>query len=217
MSSERPLVPALHVTETRQASFLYNPSNLDVVGCLIEREHSVSELADRLQLPLKNLAARVYRMVGLGLARVTGESPRRGRPVKRYRSVAERFLVQVPGNDRQHMLEIQQQRLSPFIERFCMEQVGHLRRITHGQTIIEISYDRQHATTRANWRRWSETRQTAAALEFPYLLRWGSMQLDPKDQANFMTELRGLVDRYLEKDNDSGEFVMFLAGVMPPA
>lgn len=88
----RPPAP-LVVRDPEQARLLSDPRALTYFEPFLARTRSVSEAAEELDCPLDRLYYRVRRFLGAGLLRVVEERPRAGRAIKRYRSVADAFVV----------------------------------------------------------------------------------------------------------------------------
>jgi len=81
------------VREREAASLLMNPTTLRQLAPFLGRDRTVSQAARELdQLP-NTVLKRVQRFLRAGLLEVAREVPRRGRPVKLYRTVAALFFV----------------------------------------------------------------------------------------------------------------------------
>lgn len=70
-----------------------NPHTLRQLEPFLAREATVAEAARQTGAKPNTVLSRVRRFLRLGLLRVAGEKPRAGRPVKRYRTVADTFFV----------------------------------------------------------------------------------------------------------------------------
>jgi hypothetical protein len=86
-------VPPLVVTDPAAARFLSDVRSLRLLEPFLDRDCSVKEASEALGLSLQSMHYRVGRMVALDLIAVVGSEPRRGRPIKRYRAVADSFFV----------------------------------------------------------------------------------------------------------------------------
>lgn len=86
--------PSVFPIDTAEAAdILINPANLRLLEPFWGREASVAEAAKRLGVKANTLLKQVRRLEAAGLLEVSCEQPRRGRPVKLYSTVAERFFV----------------------------------------------------------------------------------------------------------------------------
>lgn len=81
------------VTDARTAAVLADRLRRGLLLRLADREQSLTELAAAAGIGLQRLHYHVTALCALGLVVVTGEQPRRGRPIKRYRAVADAFFV----------------------------------------------------------------------------------------------------------------------------
>jgi len=210
-----PAQPVLIVHDPRAIAFLSNPSNIDVVGGLIERECSIGEMADKFQVPLKNLAARVYRMVQLGLAQQTSEQPRNGRPIKRYRSLAQRFVLAPQDDSIDGLVDLQKARFYPFLDQLVQAQVAHMQGIARGRLVVQLTYEAADAITSAQW--WAQRSDgTLQPLpDKPFHHAWGSFRLKPEDTDAFGRDMQAVVDRYMKRNCADGEAVMCVSSVVP--
>lgn len=83
----------LVVTDARQAKLLVDRQQLDYLAPFVGREASATEAAAELRVDLDHMSARIRRLVAVGLLTVERVRPRRGRPVKLYRAVADEFFI----------------------------------------------------------------------------------------------------------------------------
>lgn len=81
------------VRDPAAAEALIDPYTLRQLEPFLGRERSVSEAARETGAKPNTVLARVRRFLRLGLLAVAREVPRRGRAVKRYRTVADVFFV----------------------------------------------------------------------------------------------------------------------------
>lgn len=83
----------LVVRDPEAAALLMNPTTLRQLAPFLGRERSVSQAAREMgELP-NTVLKRVQRFLRVGLLEVSSERPRRGRPMKLYRTVAALFFV----------------------------------------------------------------------------------------------------------------------------
>ncbi len=59
----------------------------------LHEDHSISEAAELLKLPLARVHYWVRSLYDVGLLEVVAEAPRKGRAIKRYRAIATEFVV----------------------------------------------------------------------------------------------------------------------------
>jgi hypothetical protein len=81
------------VSDPRAARALLDPASLRFLRPFLGRERSVAEAAAEIGAPLDTMLYRARRLEALGLLEVARLEPRKGRAVKRYRSVANGFRV----------------------------------------------------------------------------------------------------------------------------
>jgi hypothetical protein len=84
---------SLTVRDRRAAEALVDPTTLRHLAPFLGRDRSVAEAARETGEKPNTTLRRVRRFVAMGLLRVWREVPRAGRPVKRYRAVADVFFV----------------------------------------------------------------------------------------------------------------------------
>src|SRR5690606_17907462 len=84
---------SLTVRDARAAEALVDPTTLRHLAPFLGRDRSVAEAARETGEKPNTTLRRVRRFVDMGLLRVWREVPRAGRPVKRYRAVADVFFV----------------------------------------------------------------------------------------------------------------------------
>lgn len=81
------------VSSPAQAALLSDPATLRYFEPFLAREVSASAAAEEAGVRLDTLLYRVRRFLAAGLLLVAREQPRRGRPIKIYRSSAEAYFV----------------------------------------------------------------------------------------------------------------------------
>ena len=84
---------ALRIDAPDRAAVFVDPRRRRILTAFMGGEHSLSEAAGMLAMPLNRLAYHVGVLMRLGLLCVTREQKRAGRPILFYRAVADRFLV----------------------------------------------------------------------------------------------------------------------------
>lgn len=81
------------IDDPATARFLTDVRSLRPLEPFLDRDASVQEGADALGLSLQSMHYRVGRMLALGLIEQVGSEARRGRPIKRYRAIADSFFL----------------------------------------------------------------------------------------------------------------------------
>ena len=210
-----PLAEVMHVRDTASIALLSNQANLYLVGHLIDHDHSIAELASKLQVPINNLAPKIHRMVRLGLAQQTGQQGRRGRPIKLYRMSARRFVLELDDGTRDCLFDIQRSRFRPFVDALIRAQSIHLRKAAKGKLVGHLTYKAEKEITSLHWCSESPGREPQPLVSKPYEHGWGGVQLKPEDVVAFKRDMHALVSSYLERACDDGEHVLYVGSVMP--
>jgi DNA-binding transcriptional ArsR family regulator len=83
----------LKIRSKPAAAALEHPQSRRILLELVRHVRSLKDLGDRTELSPSLLHYHVNRLCALGLAEVVASERRAGRPVKRYRAVARKFLV----------------------------------------------------------------------------------------------------------------------------
>lgn len=83
----------LRVDDPEAARVLAEPQARRFLEPFIGRERTVSEVAAEVGVAVSSMLYRVRRFMALGLLDVARIEPRKGRPVKHYRAVADGFFV----------------------------------------------------------------------------------------------------------------------------
>lgn len=87
------------VEDPEAVAFLLDLATLRYLLPFLGRERTVREVAPEVGLSPNSLLYRVRKMCDLGLLEVSRLEPRRGRPVKVYRSTAEGFFIPFSATD----------------------------------------------------------------------------------------------------------------------
>ncbi len=90
------MLDTLQIDSMKAAAMLEHPRSRQILLGVVQDARSLQELADLTGLSLSLLHYHVKRLQKFGLIWVARKDRRSGRPVKRYRAVARRFLV--PGH-----------------------------------------------------------------------------------------------------------------------
>lgn len=83
----------LVVNDPRAAAVLLDPDQMTLLKPFMHSPNTVRDAAKQLGVESAKLYYPVRRMLDLGILEVAFESPRRGRPLKHYRTSAEAFFV----------------------------------------------------------------------------------------------------------------------------
>lgn len=75
------------------AHALVEPQTQKLLSSFMTQEQNIKVVADELDLTLNQTLYRVRRLVRLGLLQVTREEKRKGRAIKYYQAIAERFFI----------------------------------------------------------------------------------------------------------------------------
>lgn len=92
----RPTMPRarqLVVTDPKAAALLLHESERAYLSYFFDEPLSVAAVAKRLNAPVPKVLYRVSKLERHGLLEVAREERRAGRPIKHYRTTAERFVV----------------------------------------------------------------------------------------------------------------------------
>ena len=81
------------VESVEAARLVTDPASLRFLEPFVGQERSVGEVAFEIGASMSSVLYRVRQFVRLGLVTESALQPRRGRPIRRYRSVAEGFFV----------------------------------------------------------------------------------------------------------------------------
>lgn len=87
------------IEDKEAVSFLLDLARLKYLLPFLGRERTVNEVAPEVGLSPNSLLYRVRKMCALGLLEVSRLEPRRGRPVKVYRSTADSFFIPFSATD----------------------------------------------------------------------------------------------------------------------
>ena len=187
----------------------------------IGQERTVSEVAAELHVHMSSVLYRVRQFIHLGLIGEPRFEPRKGRPIKYYRSVADGFFVPF----RATPLEAQEA-LSPYTfsegQRTLNESIGQAWLEAAGeQQMLGIHvYRDDHGQLNQNIVPDPDTDQPTRFFE--QLLEpngpavwdtWGSLKLSRQDAKALQLEIASLLGRYRTKVMDEGrdEYVVRLA------
>jgi len=93
MHAGRDTLRVLSIGDQLVARMVTDPATRRYLEPLLIREHSASELAAAVGVPLSTALYRIRRFIDAGLIVETRQSPRGGRPIRHYGAVADGFFV----------------------------------------------------------------------------------------------------------------------------
>ncbi|MFC4455359.1 helix-turn-helix domain-containing protein [Deinococcus sonorensis] len=195
---------AFLVRDPAAAKFLSDPARRRYLEPFLGMERSVPEVARGLHEHPNSVLYRVRQLQAVGLLHFVREVPRRGRPEKRYRAVADRFYLPFDATthaDVTHALTVDgtfvNTVLQRDIERWLHTHVGP------GEWMLEFSGE----GGRAHMRRVRTDGQPIGTLSAPdadFLDVFAlGFPMSPADAALFREDLRALLTRYLRPASDS--------------
>lgn len=175
-----------------QARLLLDEACQKLLGPLIRAEHSAGEVAALAGLPLKGAHHRLTRLVGAGLVDITGERPRGGRPVKRYRAAGRTFRVPFALTEAATLAELLEVMLGPFIRDFA-RQIGRRFAEEHGHELVLGAVENGRIEVSLNPRVWPRE-------DYGALGTFGKPHLRPDTRHDLERKLRELYDWAMARD-----------------
>jgi len=170
---------AYRVQSGGQAGALNNPVRSRLLLACSRRERNLTELARELGQPLQRLHYHQARLVNCGLLRVSRVKPRRGRPIRYYRAIAEAFVVSL-ADINEHMGET----LARELRQSLAEQANRSELSLHYH-LDQAGRMKVHLVDRAG--RMGRSR----AFDF-----WKTLRLTTEQRRALAGELRAVVERY---------------------
>jgi DNA-binding transcriptional ArsR family regulator len=85
--------PWVDITDARVVKALAHPLRVRILSLLDEGELSPTELSEKLGVPIGNVSYHVRQLAGLGLIRLTRETPRRGAVEHHYTAEARPLIT----------------------------------------------------------------------------------------------------------------------------
>ena len=183
------------IEDPRLVSFFMNSAAARVLLTFVDEPRSVSAAAALLGLPLERVHYYVTRLAAHGLLTVVREQKRAGRPIRFYRSCAERFFVPIECVDRSLFSG-----LAAELRASLDEEV--LRWHDEGALFFTAG-----GKPRVSWSRKKGTTKTAG--EF-----WQILNLTDEEARRLAAELRGVMTRY-GRDSPGGRPYLFHAAFAP--
>jgi hypothetical protein len=136
----------VEINDPEQAKLLTDPESFRYFAPFLARDCTVSQAAEELGCHLDTMLYRVNLFLKAGLLDVVGTEPRRGRPVKVYRSSADAYFIPfalTPFEDIEAAIKLQNHKDGEIIARGLakarreLERDGrHIFRDPHGEVSI---------------------------------------------------------------------------------
>ena len=189
----------LVVRDDVRASLLLDPRTMRQLEPFLAEPRTVSEAAEALgELP-NTVLKRVGRFLAAGLLEVASVQPRRGRPLRRYRTVADVFFVPFEAGPAEGLEEALAEREAPY-ERLLRRNVVQARREALGPWGTRIYRDDRGRLQIQMAVRPDANATTLEAGGPAALSAWRDrLQLDYDDAKALQRELFGLLSRYQKK------------------
>jgi DNA-binding MarR family transcriptional regulator len=184
---------AHRITARDQAVAMDHPLRSKMLLACAHRDRTLTELASELDQPLPKLHYHLAKLTRSGLLRVSRVEPRAGRPVRRYRAIAEAFLLSLAdvaepvgeklASDLRRSLAEDASRRDRFLL-YHLDEAGRFR-------VRLMDPDGQGRTPRA----------------FEY---WKILKLTPEQRKALATELAEVISRYETAPDAAGSQPSFL-------
>lgn len=180
------------VSDARAARVLVSESKRRLL-LLFSKPRSVSEVAALAEEPIGKVHYHVLEFVRLGLLALESETKRAGRPIKRYRTVADSFFVPaelIPVPETQDLLAELREALEETKAKADLRAVT-IRADEKGNPLLEAS---------------APTARNVAAFE-----SWQILQLSEAEAMRLAQELRDLLRTYEDASSSGGTFIVHAA------
>lgn len=96
----------MQITDPLQVRSLIRDDAAQYLAPFLHEDHSVSEAATLLRLPLGRVHYWVRSLYDVGLLDVVSETRRKGRPIKRYQAIATEFVVPAEALPENHFAQL---------------------------------------------------------------------------------------------------------------
>lgn len=206
------------VEDPRVAEILLSLDRHRAMAMFLEGTYSLTEVAEALDMHLPTLHHQVQRLLALGLVEVAAVEPRRGRPIKRYRATADRFLVPFELSNADTIESLMEELTTAPRRRFIRNMVRHL---THHRAdwdfIMEYLPEHNAVTVSMNAR--GETRSHEEILLNPDMpaigLAWTQMELPFDVAKELQRELFELFGKYQKRQVPGEQRYLLQHGITP--
>lgn len=212
MSSEA--LPAARVADSQQAALLLDVSLRPLIGVLMGRSRSASEVAHELSLSVQRAHYLIHKLMTAGIAELDSVQPRAGRAIRRYR-VGPRWFVPFEATGAETLHAFLAAQIMPRMELF-----------------VKLSL-RQIGNVHSHWGFWLEHSGVSSSLNLgdpagrarelfegdaPFMLNLGTMHLSSQNATLLKRRLLALLEEFQTlEDVGSTSYalgLLFAEGVM---
>ncbi len=207
-------LPAARVADSRQAALLLDVSLRPLIGVLMGRSCSASEVAHELGLSVQRAHYLLGKLMTAGIAELDSVQPRAGRGVRRFR-VGPRWFVPFEATGAETLHAFLAAQIMPRMELF-----------------VRLSL-RQIGDVHSHWGFWLEHSGTSSSLNLgdpagrarelfegdePFLLNLGTMHLSPQNATELKRRLLAVLEEFQTLEDTGGTAYalgfLFAEGVM---
>lgn len=206
----------LELRDPKLAAMLLEANTLRYLEPFVDDSRSADEVAKEMNISLNTLLYQIKRLIQLGFLELSSQTPRRGRPIKRYRAVAKAFFIPFDATHfdtfSQMLLREYEPLYQRFIEGFLSAAVQMVNQ-NAGQDIgMNISkedgrFTVRHGTNPLRSVHLNPLEPTAPAI----LLLWqDQLRLDFETAKTMQAELFEILEKYRAQDG-SGSYIAHIA------
>jgi hypothetical protein len=205
----------LTVEDRLQARLLSEEASSRYFEPFLARERTVSQAAAEVGCGVDTMLYRVRTFLAAGLLRVTSVQKRAGRPIKRYRSIADAFFIPF--------------RVTPYAtleERLANQmEAGNRRLVRSIATVLrETGLDGRRIFRRPSGAIWNESAADTQTPITPYdphmpaAIQFGTeLHLGFEEAKELQQELWRLFLRYRERETGEGPSYLWQVAMLPAA
>ena len=206
------------IENEEQARHLANPNSVAHLVPFWGRDTTIAQAARELDRPLNSVHYRVTKLHEAGLLAVTATTARTGRPIKHYRSRAERFFVPdhlKASEDTELLLA----KIQPLIHKIARGHTAASLENTTGRCLYLDDSRRLHSyRSRLNPSGDTSTSQLEAEIQIA-TVQYGDIYLTPEAAKTLQAELKRVIDRHTRgfkesKDANQRQY-SFIAAIAP--
>lgn len=217
-SSREPPQSSFTARTSKQARLLLGPAYITHLIPFWGQDRTIGQAAAELQLPLNSVHYRVTKLHKAGLLTITATTKRAGRPIRHYRTTADRFIIpdQLRTSDDEHRLTAE---LLPIVKSIIS---GLTRRNAPDSTGRLLYLDEHRRLHSDSCKLTSDTdRQPTASTEKVGAVQYGHVPLSPAAAQAFQAELKELVNRYTQTEAEASSAgrheYSFITAIAPAA
>lgn len=185
-------LPAAQVADSRQAALLLDVSLRPLIGVLMGRSCSVSEVAHELSLSVQRAHYLLGKLMTAGIAELDSLQPRAGRAIRRYR-IGSRWFVPFEATGAETLHAFLAAQIMPRMDLF-----------------VKLSL-RQIGDTYSHWGFWLEHSGASSSMNLgdtegrardlfegdePFLLNLGTMHLSPPNATALKRRLLAVLEEF---------------------